>query len=188
MPIGGLLQTFTEISPALQRFLVARGATPAEGEDILQDISLRISTETFGPISEPRAYLYKMASNHFQLLRRGDLRRTKREADWVDARSGEDPEVDQQASAEQSLIYREQLAILRAALDRLPERTRSIFTRFRIDGEPQKQIAADLGISVSAIEKHLTRAYEEIASARQILDEDRSLPRHLSQHKGQYER
>jgi len=64
------------------------------------------------------------------------------------------------------------LAILQRVFDELPERTRTIFRRFRLDGEPQRQIAADLGISVSAIEKHLTRAYEAVAAAKLRLDGD----------------
>jgi RNA polymerase sigma-70 factor (ECF subfamily) len=62
----------------------------------------------------------------------------------------------------------------------LPERTRAIFRRFRLDGEPQRRIAEDIGISVSAVEKHLARAYEAIAAAKLRLDGVRRDPRHLS--------
>ena len=65
-------------------------------------------------------------------------------------------------------------------LDALPERTRTIFRRFRIDGEPQRLIADELGISVSAVEKHLARAYQAIADVKLRLDEDRSTGRRLT--------
>lgn len=181
MSTSGLIQTFMQIKPALQRFLIARGASPAEAEDILQEASLRLSTDKVGPVAEPRAYLYKMASNQFLLHRRTEQRRTRREEDWVDANSGAAREIDPDPSAEERLIHREQLAILRAALAGLPERTRSIFMRFRVEGQPQKQIAQDLGISVSAVEKHLTRAYGAIAATKLLLDGDYALPRHLRQ-------
>lgn len=184
MSNSGLLQTFFEIRIALHRFLILRGANSAEADDILQDVSLRIASQKVGPVSEARAYLYKMASNQFNLLRRTEERRARREGDWVDAGSAEAREIDPQPSSERTLIEREQLAILEAALDRLPERTRSIFVRFRIDGERQKRIAEELGISVKAIEKHLARAYEEIARIRDLLDGDHTLPRHLSHRKG----
>lgn len=187
MSNSGLIQIFMEIRPALQRFLMARGTTAAEAEDILQELSLRLAADAVGPVTQPRAYLYKMASNQLQLGRRTDQRRARREEDWVDSNSGEARDVDPDASAELRLIQREQLAILRAALDGLPERTRAIFMQFRVDGEPQKQIAQSLGISVSAVEKHLTRAYGAIASTRLLLDGDQALPRHLRQTGGRHE-
>lgn len=187
MSTSGLIQTFMQIRSALQRFLIARGASPAEAEDILQEVSLRLSTDKVGPVAEPRAYLYKMASNQFLLHRRTEQRRIRREEDWVDSNGGEAREVDPDPSAEDRLIHREQLAILRAALAGLPERTRSIFMRFRVEAEPQKQIAQSLGISVSAVEKHLTRAYGAIAATKLLLDGDYALPRHLRQTGGRDE-
>jgi RNA polymerase sigma-70 factor (ECF subfamily) len=186
MASGGLLGAFIELRPALSRYLMLRGASADEAEDILQEVYLTLSADRIGPVAEPRAYLYRMTTNHFLLSRRTAGRRTRREEDWVEAHSGEEREIDEQPSAEARLIAREQLAILQRVLDGLPERTRTIFRRFRIDGEPQRQIAADIGISVSAVEKHLTRAYEAIAAAKLRLDGDRSHPRHLSDRRGRH--
>ncbi|ALJ13999.1 RNA polymerase sigma factor [Sphingopyxis macrogoltabida] len=179
MSSSGLIQTFMQIRPALHRFLVVRGASTAEAEDMLQEISLRLSTANIGPVAEVRAYLYKMASNQFQLHRRTEQRRARREEDWVDANSAGERDIDPAASAEVRLIQREELAILQTALSKLPERTRWIFMQFRVEGLPQKQIANALEISVSAVEKHLTRAYGEIAATKLLLDGDHDLPRHL---------
>ncbi len=186
MQPSGLLQAFLDARTALLRYLMLRGAAADEAEDVLQEISVRLSSETIGPVAEPRAYLYRMATNQFLLHRRTQGRRLRREEDWVDAHSGENREQDERPSAETSLIARGQLAILQHVLDELPERTRMVFRRFRIDGEPQRRIADDLGISVSAVEKHLTRAYEAIASAKLRLDGDRMLPRHLSDERGRH--
>src|SRR3546814_6497852 len=90
--------------------------------------------------------------------------------------------------AETMLIARQQLAILQRVLDGLPERTRVIVRRFRVDREPQRRIANDLGISVSAVEKHLSRAYAEIAAAKLLLDVDATDRRHLSDEGSRYER
>lgn len=95
--------------------------------------------------------------------------------------------MDEAPSVETMLIAREQLAILQRVLDGLPERTSLIFRRFRVDLEPQRRIADDLGISVSAVEKHLSRAYTEIAAAKLLLDEDATERRHLSDEGSRYE-
>ena len=79
-----------------------------------------------------------------------------------------------------------QLAILQRILDGLPERTRIIFRRFRIDGEPQRVIAGELGISISAVEKHLARAYQAIAAAKLRLNEDHADRRSLTGERGRH--
>lgn len=172
MSNSGLLGAFIECRPALLRYLKLRGATGDEAEDILQEVHLKLWAEKIGLVDQPRAYLYKMTNNHFLLHRRTAGRRARREGDWVVAHSGEQPEIDERPSAEAGLIARQQLDILQRTLDALPERTRIVFRRFRLDGEPQRQIAAEMGISVSAIEKHLTRAYEAIAAAKLRMDGD----------------
>jgi RNA polymerase sigma-70 factor (ECF subfamily) len=180
MPNSGLLQIFAEVRDALLRFLVSRGAFPADAEDILQEVHLKLLADGLGPIAEPRAYLYKMANNHFLRMRRTAERRTRREEDWTRAHGGGDGELDGRPSIEAELIAREQLAILQRVLDGLPERTRTIFRRFRVDGEPQRQIAADLEISVSAVEKHLAKAYAAISAAKLRLDGESPASRRLS--------
>lgn len=180
MPESGLVGVFVTMRPALLRFLQSRGCSAADAEDIAQDMHMKLAGEPLGPVAEPRAYLYRMATNKLLLLRRTAGRRMRREEDWDDVHGGGDGERDERSSIEAQLIAREQLAILQRVLDGLPERTRTIFRRFRIDGEAQRGIAQDLGISVSAVEKHLARAYAEIASAQLRLDGEKALPRYLS--------
>lgn len=168
----GLIGAFNEYRPALLRYLQVRGATADESQDILQEVHMKLWAEQIGPVEQVRAYLYKMTHNHFLLHRRAASRRTRREEDWLVAQVGTQPELAEQPSDEAALIAREQLAILQRVLDGLPERTRTVLLRFRVDGESQREIAAGLGISVSAIEKHLIRAYQAVASARLHLDEE----------------
>ena len=86
-------------------------------------------------------------------------------------------EADVQPSAEHALIAKEQLELIRESLMRLPERTLLVFRRFRLEGVGQKHIAAELGISVSAVEKHLQRAYRALLESRNRLDADVGSPR-----------
>lgn len=182
---GGLSSLFQEMRPALLRFLTSRGALPEEAEDILQDVQVKLLGEVTGPIAQPRAYLYKMTNNHFLVHRRTAGRRSRREEDWVDVH-GSGSEMDDQPSVETELVAKQQVVILQRIVDSLPERTRMIFRRFRIDGEAQRTIADELGISVSAVEKHLARAYKEISAARLRLDEEAPDRRSLMGDKDRY--
>lgn len=58
----------------------------------------------------------------------------------------------------------------------MPERTAFTFRAVRIDGTPQKDIALQLGISVSAVEKHLQRAYRAVLDIQHRLDAEIERP------------
>lgn len=162
---SGLSAVFEANRHALRRCLAARRARPDEIEDILQETFLRIRATPTGPISDPLAYLYRMADNLLVDLRRTQSRRSAREEAWMTTHRGSG-EADAQPSAEAELIAKEQLKLIRDSLLRLPERTLLIFRRFRLEGVGQKHIAAELGISVSAVEKHLQRAYRALLDSR----------------------
>jgi RNA polymerase sigma-70 factor (ECF subfamily) len=94
----------------------------------------------------------------------------------VVAQSGATLDADERPSPEQALIARERLALVSAALAALPERTLLAFRRYRIDGMPQRQIAGELGISLSAVEKHLQKAYQVVVETQKRLDADTHCP------------
>jgi len=180
MPPQSLQTLFLASRPALLRFMQLRGASPDEAEDLVQDLYLKIEGLAVGPIAEPRAYLYRMADNLLLDRRRAAIRRARREERWSqDGPGSEASPGNPAAAADDALISQQQLHEVESALASLPGRTVEIFRRFRIDGERQKHIAADLGISVSAVEKHLQRAYEVVLAVKVQADEEKSPPRRL---------
>ena len=60
--------------------------------------------------------------------------------------------------AEQIIAGRQRLKRMLAALDALPPRARAVVILRRFENLTYPQIARRLGISVSAVEKHMTRA------------------------------
>ncbi len=67
------------------------------------------------------------------------------------------------------MIAREQLVQVQAALAKLGPRVDHIFRRYRLDGAGQADIARELGISLSSVEKDLTKAYRMLAELREKL-------------------
>lgn len=162
---GGLEAVFFERQGVLLRFLRARGAGDA-AEDLLQELWIKASADARGPIADPLAYLYRAANNLMLDRRRASLRTAKRDEAWTDATGGAQMGVSDAPSGERVLIARERLAKVEAALAALGERTDLVFRRYRIEGASQKEIAAELGISLSAVEKHLQKAYRALVEIR----------------------
>lgn len=176
--VSGLQASVLKHWKELFRFLTARRAARDEAEDILQDLFVKVRTMESGPVAEPRAYLYKMAANLLFDRRRSAARRSTREMLWTEAHLGLEKEIDERPTADQSMAAREELAIVADAIGSLPERTADILRRYRIDGEAQRQIADDLDISLSAVEKHLQRAYRVVVEAQTKLGKDFEVPQH----------
>ncbi len=142
----------------LLRLLTARLGNASDAEDVLQDLWIKLETSAPGPISQPAAYLFRMANNLAFDRRRSAMRSSARDTEWVDAQAT----ADEVPGIEQALIARERLAHVEAALAALPERTARIFKLFRFEGRAQKDIAVELGISLSSVEKLLRQAYHAI--------------------------
>ena len=170
MIASGLSAVLIANRAPLLRFLRARGSGD-DAEDILQELWLKVERlEAEGPIADPRAYLFRMADNLMHDRVRANMRRTNREHAWTE--TGFDPAGrDETPSAERMLVARQRLRRVELALATLGERTQAIFRRFRIEGVTQSRIAQEQGISVSAVEKHLQRAYRVVAALVDETDE-----------------
>lgn len=161
MSEDGLEAIFMANRSALLRFFAARG-WQADAEDLLQELWIKARATDSGPIGEPRAYLFRMADNLLVDRRRADLRRSRRDDQWTDATRGTVEDISDAPSIERILIARDQLRRVDREIDALGERTALIFRSFRIEGMGQRDIATMTGISVSAVEKHLQKAYRAL--------------------------
>lgn len=170
MTTAGLKSAFLSSRPALLRFLRARLRDQAAAEDLLQELWIKLESTPTGPVAQPESYLFRMANNLVLDMRRAESRRMRRDEAWTDSQSGVDRERDDRPSAETILLARERLAAMTLVLDALPERTARAFRMCRIQGLKQKEIAAHLGISVSAVEKHLQRAYAAVLTGQRQFD------------------
>lgn len=165
MASAALAQSFMANREPLLRYLRARGAGE-EAEDVLQELWVKLQADVTGIVADPRSYLYRMAHNLMLDRRRSLYRRQRREDAYHTDGRGPSGDVDDAPTAERVLIARERLEAIDRTLAGLGERTDYIFRRHRVENVPQKEIAADLGITLSGVEKHLQKAYRAIAEAR----------------------
>jgi RNA polymerase sigma factor (sigma-70 family) len=168
MPDSGLQAVFLAERAMLLRLLTARLGDASDAEDALQDIWLRIATGNLPPIATPAAYLYRMATHIATDRRMAATRRGTLETAWTETQ----PDATEYPDAERQLESREALDRARAIMAAMPDRMRTAYTMFRIDRMPQRQIAEQLGISLSAVEKLLQRAYRRFHAAQGEADND----------------
>lgn len=152
----------------LLRFLRARGAGDA-AEDIFQDLWLRLVGLDTGPISDARSYLFRAANNVMHDRYRSVQRSRQRDADWVEVHSDVGGASDAPL-ADRELIARAELDRAEAILRSEGERVFQIFRLFRIEGMGQRKIADDLGLSLSAVEKDLQKAYRALIRWQETRD------------------
>lgn len=168
MEVDGLEAILLSNRPALLRFLRAHGAGEA-AEDLLQELWLKLSRANTGPIAQPLSYLYRAANNLMVDRHRSQRQAERREQDWVE--TSDVSGVARDPPGERSLIAREQLLAVKAGLDGLGERAATTFRRHRLDGISQRDVAAELGVSLSTVESDLRRAYRAMIDLQRRFDE-----------------
>lgn len=169
MADAGLQSIFLANRERLLRFLVAHGAGDA-AEDLLQEVWIKIAAPGTAPIGQPLSYLFRVANNLMLDRYRSAKSATKRDIEWTAAATTR-PGTSDQPIGERPIIAREHLQIAERTLQALGERPAAIFRRFRLDGISQRQIAAEMGISLSTVEADLRRAYSAMLELRRRLDE-----------------
>ena len=158
-----LKAAFLAERPLLLRLLTARLGAADDAEDALQDIWVKLDThDVQEPVAQPTAYLCRIASNLAADRRLSAARSGARDTAWQEAQ----PTADEQPDAERALIGRERLRQIEAEVATMPERMRVALRLYRIEDQPQKEIAERLGMTVSGVEKLLRRAVRQICASR----------------------
>jgi RNA polymerase sigma-70 factor (ECF subfamily) len=165
----GLSAIFMANRPALLRFLRARGAGD-DAEDLLQDMWMKLEAKDLGPVADPLPYLYRMANNLMLDRYRSTTRRGRREQDWAEGAGGVMADPSEDVAIDERLILNQRLEQARSVLRGLGPRVELVFRRFRIEGVGQKQIAEELGVSLTTVEKDLQKAYRAMLALKQELD------------------
>lgn len=144
---------------ALTRYLSQRRVRTHEVEDMRNDVYIRVleSARKVRPAT-PRAFLFVTARNLLvDRIRHERVVPIERIEDVELA----DLPIDE-LSAEQQASGRQRLQQLARMFDRLPQRCREVLWMRRIEGLPQKTVAARLGLADATVEKHLYRALKAL--------------------------
>lgn len=167
---NGLEAVYLAHRDRLARFLAAHGAGDAV-EDLLQEMWLKLRTVPAGPVGSPLGYLHRMANNLMIDRHRAHRQSVRRDHEWSEVTGPANAGRSEEPSGERRLIARDILRRIEDALEDAGPRAAAIFRRHRVDGVSQREIAREMGVSLSTVESDLRRAYALIAEARRRIDE-----------------
>ncbi|GGO98839.1 sigma-70 family RNA polymerase sigma factor [Stakelama pacifica] len=165
-PPNGLEAALIAHRETLLRFLRARGAGEA-AEDVLHELWLKIRSARTGPIAAPLSYLYRAADTLMIDRFRAERQAVKRDRDWSEQMAGAAPGVSEAPSGERIMMGRDHARLVAQRIDSCGARAASAFRRHRIDGVAQREVARELGVSLSTVESDLRLVYRALAELRE---------------------
>ena len=141
--------------PVLRAWLGKRFPEADNIDDIIQDSFLRVlNTNRSEKIKSPKSFLFTTARN----LALDHLRSHKisRKVPMVDSEVSN--VLEPSAAGSDALVRKQELEILKHAIQSLPERCREIFVMHKMDGMPPREIAEKLGLSTQTVSNQLYKA------------------------------
>jgi RNA polymerase sigma factor (sigma-70 family) len=140
--------------PALRRYFAKR--TPAgQIDDLIQEVFVRLQAhQASAPIDQLDRYLFTVAAS---VLTDQSRRRAVRHESAHESFEEKHHPIEER-SPERVLLDREDLDVMMQAITEMPTRTRDVFVLHRFEEMSGTSIAAALGLSVSAVEKHVMKA------------------------------
>jgi RNA polymerase sigma factor (sigma-70 family) len=166
---GGLLAVLEANRARLARYFAAHGVGD-DAEDLLQELAIRLDA-TDRPVASPINYIFRTATNLVIDWRRARQQALRRDAAWAEINDRHSESTDPNPSADRSLEAKERIDQLSSELVTLPDRARRVLIGHRIEGKAQRELAAELGVSLSTIESDLRQAYRLLADLRERWNE-----------------
>ena len=137
---------------AVRSFVFYRCGDSETASDIAQDVFLKVWEKRFSLNDNYlKPLLYKMANDCFISYYRRNIYRMNFEQSLT-------PEYDGEPSPEEEMSFKELAATYAKALERMPEKQRTVFLMSREDGMKYAEIADCLHLSVKMVEKHVSAA------------------------------
>lgn len=164
--LSPLAAVYLERREDMRRFFLARLNGRGDVEDLVQELYLKVQAVTEEPIENPQAYLYRLASNLMLDRLRQARRAGARDTEWRRTNHAAVGILDvaDTPDAESTVIARQRLEKLSKALEALSPLTQRVFRLHKFEGLTHAETAERLGISRSAVEKHVSLALSHLVT------------------------
>ena len=152
-----ITEAFLKHETFLKRFISRFLPRPQDIEDVVQETYLKaFSAEKKNTINMPKAFLFQVARNTAlkQLTKKSN--QITGYIEEMDA-----PEIiSDELSIEEHVMAREKFGMFCQSALEMPPRCRRVFLMAKVYGFSYKEISAQLGISASAVEKHVAKGLQ----------------------------
>ena len=150
----------------LVRYFGRRGIDAGDAQDLAQEVFERLSRpEVLARIERVEGYLFGTAANlAVEYFRRRKVRLAYPASEFADRM-----QRTEEFAPDRVLEGREELDLIVAAFNEMPERMRNIFILARLENLPRAEIAVRLGISKRLVEQQITLATACLADRRRRL-------------------
>ena len=154
--LSSIYSTFIESEALLKRFIRRFLYKREDIDEIAQETFLRAYKATQGrDIDSPKAYLFQVARS---LAYKELSRKTRKLTDYLD--DALEDKVGHGDSLEEEVAAQQKVSLFLEGVAELPDQCRRVFLMRKVQAMSYKEIAAELKISVSAVEKHLALGAE----------------------------
>ena len=156
-----VLQAFQKHQGALRRFISRFVQRTQDIDDVAQEAFMRAYRAEKGkPIEQPKSFLFRIAHN----VAITEL--TKKSHQIIDyiADIDESAVVWLEDSAEEQAMAEELIGIHCEAVAHLPPQCRRVFLMRKVHGMSHKEISVELNISISTVEKHMSKGVRACAN------------------------
>jgi RNA polymerase sigma-70 factor (ECF subfamily) len=142
--------------------MVSRIVPPKEIEDIVQETYVRIcQMDKRESVEQPKSFLMKTARNlAYDHLKKAETRL----ADGAETELDFDVDTLRQDEVFESTASKEEFAHFCEAIRQLPVQCRRVFVLKKVYGYSQKEIAKEMNLSESTVEKHIAVGFKKCAS------------------------
>ncbi|WP_179957630.1 RNA polymerase sigma factor [Exilibacterium tricleocarpae] len=152
-----LFDAYLVCESSLKRFLYRFYSRTEDIDEMVQETFLRAFDVELGQeIKSPKAYLFRVARN---IALRELSKKSRQLTDYLEE-SVDESILARVASIEEDVIAQQKLQQCCNAIADLPEQCRRVFLLRKVHACSHKEIAAQLGISVRTVEKHLAKGVD----------------------------
>jgi len=162
-----LLAVYLEKRGTLIRFLAARAGSMAAAEDLAQELYLKLAgRDRAAAVGNPQAMLFRMALNLMVDRARGEARAAARDTAWREVARSQVGGVDvaDEPAADDAVASAQRLRQLIEAAADLPPQAGRAFRLHKLEGLSHAETAQAMGLSVKAVEKHVSAAVRALAA------------------------
>jgi RNA polymerase sigma-70 factor (ECF subfamily) len=162
-----LMSVYVDRREHLRRFFAGRLRSSDIAEDIVQDIAIRLSqlsAKMASEVEHPEAFIHRLGSNlmldHLKQRRRA----AAREQDWTRSHLMEHNglSITDAPAADAAVAAKQRIAQIEQIMLRLSPQCQRAFRLHKLEGLTHSDVASQMQISRSAVEKHISNALKTL--------------------------